>query len=331
MKILFIDDVCPKPYDETSLEKDVIGGTEATTIRIAKGLREKGHLVHVKTRLPPSDPKKHPWFNHHDPDFQPDIVVILRLAFQLATYRPRFPQAQFYLWHHDLIDYRCLVDEKIIRSTRAKVICVSNYHRLQAKSVYCSHPHDSLEVYTIYNPIDDHLVPDATLVDPKKLIFFSQPSKGLAHTLKVFEKLKKLHPEFTLYVARPGYSQDYPHLPDHVVNLRGLRFQEILQHVRSSLAVFYLNHVLAETFGLVLAESNAVGSPVITHPLGAAPEVLNNPEQLINVLEEPQVIERILSWSNGHRPVVTCKEAFRLKQVLLDWENRFLEDLRSQR
>ena len=196
MKILFIDDVCPKPYDETSLQNEVIGGTEATTIRIANGLREKGHQVHVKTRLAPLQPEKHGWFNHFHPDFEPDIVVVLRLAFQLATYRDLYPQAQFYLWLHDLIDYRCMIHETIIKTTRTKVICVSNYHLLQAKSVYCSGIHHPLDAFTIYNPIDDHLIPDSTPVDSKKLIFFSQPAKGLAYTLKVFEKLKKLHPDF---------------------------------------------------------------------------------------------------------------------------------------
>ncbi len=55
-----------------------------------------------------------------------------------------------------------------------------------------------------------------------------------------------------------------------------------MQHIRESLCVFYPQTQRCETFGLVYAESNAVGTPVLAHDFGAAREVLSSPDQLIN-------------------------------------------------
>jgi len=80
-----------------------------------------------------------------------------------------------------------------------------------------------------------------------------------------------------------------------------------------------MNRVFAETFGLVLAESNAVGTPVLTHPLGAAPEVLGTAEQLIDTTDVEAVIQRIMAWRDGQRPVVKANPAFYLSNVANEW------------
>lgn len=46
MKIVFIDPKCPKPYDSEVLAARGLGGTEATVVRIARGLSAR-HTVWV--------------------------------------------------------------------------------------------------------------------------------------------------------------------------------------------------------------------------------------------------------------------------------------------
>jgi glycosyltransferase involved in cell wall biosynthesis len=117
--------------------------------------------------------------------------------------------------------------------------------------------------------------------------------------------------------------------------------------MRSALCVFYPNFVLPETFGLVFAEANAVGTPVLTHDCGAAAEVLAAHEQLLPVspvsrryermtrllpralrpmlaaraerrgLFEPYV-ERVRAW-RSHRPRVSADARFRLAAVAARW------------
>jgi glycosyltransferase involved in cell wall biosynthesis len=67
----------------------------------------------------------------------------------------------------------------------------------------------------------------------------------------------------------------------------------ILAEVRTALCVFYPNFVLPETFGLVLAEAQAVGTPVLTHDCGAVREILADPSQILPVTRGARNYERI--------------------------------------
>ena len=73
-------------------------------------------------------------------------------------------------------------------------------------------------------------------------------------------------------------------------------------------------------FGIVFLDANAVGTPVLTHPFGAAPEVLSDPVQLINTHHLPTVIHRLMHWHDGNRPKVTVQEKFRLSHIIKEWE-----------
>lgn len=90
--------------------------------------------------------------------------------------------------------------------------------------------------------------------------------------------------------------------------------------MRSSLCLFYLNPLFPETFGLALAESNAVGTPVLAHPLGAVPEVILDDRQIINAYHLEKVVERLMLWHKGARPVVKVNENFRIERVIAHWQ-----------
>ena len=44
-RILFVDEVCARPYDGNTLETTPQGGTESTVTRVAEGLVRRGHRV----------------------------------------------------------------------------------------------------------------------------------------------------------------------------------------------------------------------------------------------------------------------------------------------
>jgi glycosyltransferase involved in cell wall biosynthesis len=268
--------------------------------------------------------------------------------------RERFPAAQFYLWMHDLVrpgskrGRRVAAAAAMLSELNVRVICVSHFQRRGMEATLRGAGYPNIPVQTIYNPIDDGLLPDASPIDPTKLVFFSSPNKGLAFTLDAFQALRQQMPEMRLYVGNPGYKK-LPRRAHEGVNwIGGLPHAKILSEVRSALCVFYPNFVLAETFGLVLAEANAVGTPVITHDVGAAAEVLADPRQVLPVAAEQRMhdrlarwlpssarpmlcawstrrgafapyIERVHAWKNGARPQPGPDTRFKLSVIANEW------------
>lgn len=327
MNILIVDPVCPKPYDAATLLTDPMGGTEATVVRIAEGLAARGHSVRVTQHNREAASKQgasYTPFKAND-DFKPSHVIVLRAPLVLRTARKQYPSAKLFLWCHDIFQgdawiagFQALVD------TQAVPVVVSDWHRTNMYETMKQYQvNAAIPCRRIYNPIAEDLIPDATPVDQNKLVFFASPHKGLERTLEVFKQFPNFPElkETKLYVANPGYfpNADLGAAPN-VVLLGALPHGDVLQHVRSAFCVFHLNGVFPETFGLVHAEGNAVGTPFLNARLGAVPETCDHPGELIDVADAKAVINRILLWRNKSRPKVRGNPNFRLNKVLREWQ-----------
>lgn len=324
MSFLFIDPVAPKPYTSLSLQQPGIGGTEATVIRIAEALGVGAVMQHNRTIDSYSGGKvsyirpttdRLPWVTS---------VVVLRCPHTALATRQRYKSVPIYLWLHDLATKDLAMQLPALKSNGVELICVSNFHRHDVLSVaraFLGEDPQVPPIHVIYNPIEDGLAPDSTPVDPNKLVFFSSPHKGLEYTLDIFKTLKDhWRPNLELYVANPGYLPTPALSMDGVKVLGALPRHTALQHVREAFCVFYPNHVFPETFGLVLAEANAVGTPVLTHALGAAREVLDNPQQLVDTRDRQKLIDTFCHWHPGNRPVVGPDPRFKLSAVTGKWK-----------
>lgn len=325
MRVLFIDPVAPKPYDDATLLDTPQGGTESTVTRITQGLSAKRHVVFIEQaqRTTPSDNamgKFLPMNSVKEGDV--DFVVVLRDAGTLPATRARFPNAKLYLWLHDIIGMEMAHAVPMLAATKTTVLCVSEYHRTQVvQALMVGGYSGQFSVKRIYNPISEYLKPDSTPVDKNKLVFFSSPHKGLERTLDVFKHLRGFNPSFNLYVANPGYYADREtRAHPGVVGVGQLTHSAVMEHVRSALCVFHMNDVFPETFGLVYAEANAVGTPFIAHQLGAIHEVSDHPSQIVNVKNNKQVIDRVMAWHDGGRPSVRGNPVFRLNAICQEWE-----------
>lgn len=327
--ILFVDKICPKPYDLRTLETEVLGGTEATVIRIAEALgvdypvtvAQHNRLVDFRSNQVLYSPLKPEFFLQ-----KWKAIVVLRDPFLALSIRQVSPHTPIWVWLHDLVTLMMLSIFNLAREKEIGFIVVSEFHKKQLTDICSLDPYFPVlpNIKRIYNPIADALKKDSTPVDSNKLLFASAMSKGLKETLETFQVAKKRNPDFKLYITNPSLHL-FPEIKEAgVVVLGGLKHEDNIKEMRSSLCLFYPNHVFPETFGLVLAESNAVGTPVLTHPLGAAPEVLQNKEQLINTHDMQAFVERILSWKAGHRPQVSAFETCRLSRVVEDWKKLLL-------
>ncbi len=345
--ILFFDPVCDRPYDSEMLRRQAMGGTEATVVRVADAL---GALVVQHNRASASGrylpPRRDPAITH---------VVVNRDARALAMVRELYPNARMHLWLHDRVRprskraRRIAADAQTLRDLAVRVICVSDTqrHAVEAALRWMG-VDDRVSARTIYNPVDDALRPDGSPVDERKLVFLSSPNKGLKFTLDAFRAVRRALPDMRLVVGNPGYRPGDAAPLDGVEYLGPQPQQRIHAEVRTALCTFFPNFVIPETFGLVFAESKALGTPVLTHECGAALEVLGDPEQVLPVSAAKRLyegllgecptgwrraparlaaglglfdiyVERLRAWRAGARPVTEPDPRFRLSAVTQRW------------
>ena len=80
-----------------------------------------------------------------------------------------------------------------------------------------------------------------------------------------------------------------------------------------------ITHTEAQGYGLLLAEANALGTPVIAPPVGAAPEIVGDPRQAAPLGDAVALAARIRAWQQGGRPRPTADPRFSPERVARDW------------
>lgn len=329
-RVLFVDPVATRQYDERDLAHGALGGTEATVVRVAEAL-SVDHAVVVAQgsrewcRTGPGGVVYSPYrhksgFLDHSPI---DAVVVVRAHKVLPRLRRHFPDAAMYLWMHCNPGRRLRTLARTCVDTDTTLVAVSDYHLDAMLRFYAVHDPVSasrLHATRIYNPVAPGLRPDGTAWDRNKLLFLSSPHKGLEQVLDVFGMLKRRCAAIRLCIANPGYLNWKVPRTEGVFTLGTLRHDEAVNHLRDSLCLFYPQSTFEETFGLVFAEANAVGTPVLAHPLGAAAEVLNDAAQLCDCNDMTEVCNRVLRWRDGMRPVPASPKRFELPEIMADWE-----------
>lgn len=345
--ILFWDSTCQRPYDTRSIRIEATGGTEASLVRVADAL-DAYVVQHNRTEAQ----------GRYRPASRiPGIteVVLNRDCRAYPDVRALYPDARFHLWVHDQLTLETKRGRRFadaaarLGSNSMGIVCVSDWQRLLLDRLLGRLGlRDRLPTRTIYNPIDDSLVPDDTPVDRNKLVFFSAPNRGLMYALDAFRELRRRMPELRLVVGNPGYKVRKSGQFDGVTDLGPQPQWRIHAEVRSALCTFFPNFVLPETFGLVFAESMAMGTPMLTHDAGAAAEVIGDCEQLLATAAPQRAYERamrgvparlrggpsrvaaslgmfdgycdrIRAWRDGDRPRTVPDSRFRLSRVAGQW------------
>lgn len=346
LDLLFLDYQTQRPYSARSLSEDSIGGTEATAIRVAEALgRDLDVAVAQQARREDERAVSRAAYLTLDTAFEqardapPRAVVLVRKFEEIPAVARTFPASRRFFWAHDLRRIRRVRQyRRALHSGSWTVVTVSRFleglahHALKGR--FFQRPLDRLfgapavALRTVYNAIDDELKPDATAVDRSKLLFLSAPAKGLDETIERFQEVRRGLPDLVLYIAHPGYIDFARYrrfdrrrlaLPGQVV-LGAMSHPAIVQHLREALCVFYPQSTKAETFGLIYAEANAVGTPVLAHDLGAAREVLSHPDQLVDGRSAAALTARLVAWREQGRPAVHCRPQFRTSAVAQQWK-----------
>lgn len=343
MKIAFVDAKCPSPYDSEILLNRGLGGTEATVIRIAQALSQRHDVTVLQHNR--TDPRVESPSLRFLPIGSLDSAVrdAEHVVFiQAARHRhlrqvARLSSARLWVWLHNYLKQEVRFAARQHLFHRLGIICVSRTHAQHTARYLRSLPAYWASfgrlarggVLYHYNPIDDNLTATAPVQkDPHKLVFFSSPHKGLEQVVDAFRSVHALDPRLKLYVADPGYIKDFDAAlldAPGIVKLGTLPQRVVWEHIREALCVFYPQRKRPETFGLVYAEANAAGTPVLAHDFGAAREILapNNPP--LDAADTGQVIKTLMKWVEGGAPIVGPAPEFSLDAVADQWDRFFQE------
>ena len=337
-KVLFFDAVAPYEYNFDILKKKGLGASESYLLSVANELKKNFDVdistAKVKYNYTQNDIVfKQLSLQNLDDNY--NTIIIQRNPQNLKTLKKKYPKAKFIIWLHDFFessiwgsltthDLQYIIDNTTL-------LCVSDWHKNNFSTNLILRKIKNAKIKFIHFFIDDkkNIAELPIDYDKNKLCFFSAGHKGLEFTLRVFENLHKINPKFKLYIGNPTYDQKntFDNNKGAVINLQNQTRDQVLWHMRGSLATLHLNNVYPETFGCVNAESNLVGTPVLAYDLGATKEVLFDAEkQLVNPnpyrvdLNDLTIItETILTWYKGDRPKVKLNPLFDKQIITKKW------------
>lgn len=304
-----------------------MGGTEATMLRVAKGLaRSHGVCVLQHNREEEKYQDDVYFINLNSIMAPPTVIVLMRTALHAPIYKSLYPEAKVYVWMHDLCGdvYK---EELTELETVDGIIYVSNFHKTQFEQALKGLKFNiklppGHVIYNIVERYPEKLEP--VTQNPNQLIFASSPHKGIQEVIKKFKKLRNTEEgkNLELGLLNPGYIE-----MEEVEEKDGVRVFGVKSHrelntiLKESSLLFYPQTVFPETFGLILAEANAVYLPVVAHAFGAAREVLTDPTQAFDCSNDKKVIEKALeTLSRRDIQRLGPKKEFFEEEVLKSWE-----------
>lgn len=312
LDVLIIDATTPKPYNWETLERESLGGTESSVVRLSEGFGSKGLKVAVM--------QPYEFVAHESPNkvqylplswasiLKPKNVICLRAKPKFEMY----PDAKFFVWFHDLAengDYAVYTQDMI--KYNATGVAVSDWHTTNILQAAPGMP-----LVRIYSPVDEscYSYPPVEKVDPFQLVWMSSPHKGLDKALDVFKELQEKDSRFKLIVFNPGYWYETQRPSRNVIYLPKATRKVMRSVVAHSLCLFYPTD-FQETFGLVAAEANCLRVPVATYSVAALQESVGN--EFCTSKED--LLNKIYSWSQGNRPPVLGQDRFKFEEVYKDW------------
>jgi glycosyltransferase involved in cell wall biosynthesis len=319
-EIAFVDTLAPRAYGLRPESLAGLGGTEMTLARVA-GCLASGATVEIRqtarwtaardglVNLVPFD------------RMAPARVFVVVNSWKVAILlRRQHAGARILLWLHVFPGRHNRGMGAALAAAGVEVVCVSASH---ARWMRAFLPHPQPRIGHIPNPVDDELMPDGTARDPDLLLFASAPHKGLDQVYAAFAAARRAIPTLRLAVADPGYLR-WPAgaAPEGVEPLGRLAQAELHGWMRRALCLFYPQTRFAETFGLVIAEANALGCPALVHRgLGANDEVASTPGQCLDAMRPDLILGRLQEW-RACPPAITGRDEHRATNIGRLWRDR---------
>jgi glycosyltransferase involved in cell wall biosynthesis len=255
-----------------------IGGSEIAVINLSKELAKANQNVFVFNRChTPGTYDGVTWDNINNFDsFEQSNTIDVLIVSRLPEFRFVNPKTQVYFWAHDLNYYQRLTPSNW--QYFDKFLVLSRYHYRFFSNAYPWIPKDRFEI--ISNGLDLERFEQKVYRNPKKLIYSSNPDRGLTQLFDIFEELHKWDSELELHVF--GYYPDSIRKhPTYWKEMPGVIYRGY--HDQYALAAEYLSSKLwlypctwLETFCITALEAQAAGTPAVVSEWGPMRERVGN-------------------------------------------------------
>ena len=358
-KVLFIDAVCPNPYDFKFFNNKPSGASELCLYLVAKLVQKYANteiVIAQNNRKEKLTENKITYVGLEEiPNLQPkfDAIVVQRDAKYIPYLINKYPKAKIVLYQHDFFEGGALAQMpteqlKLILDQKIPIITVSKWHKenirvkLELRGLIVEPKAIRVIPHFIVTDIRNLKLTRYKNVKPdnNKICFFSSAHKGLEHTIQAFRYLHKINKDLVLYLANPSYHQYPDYMIDYVktlqnddglpiIDLGGVPRKEILKHLQESLCVLSVNNIYPETFGLIHLEANAMGTPCVLLDYGANREVVFNPAKEIitpdKYMADPigyqRIIKRVMEFHTKGKPVTHINPSYEVENVYPLWLN----------
>lgn len=262
----------PKHTDEG------VGGSEIAVINLSKELAKLGNKVFVFNNChTPGVYDGVTWYTLNTFDeFEKLNTIDILIVSRYPEFRFVQANAKIYYWAHDLNYYQ--------RITTAnwqyfdKFLVLSRYHYKFFSEAYPWIPKSAFEI--LPNGLDLSRFDQVVKRNNKKLIYSSNPDRGLTFLFDIFEELHKWDPELELHVFG-YYPENIRKHPTYWREIPGVIYRGY--HKQYELAAEYLSSKLwlypctwLETFCITALEAQAAGTPSVVSSWGPLKDRVGN-------------------------------------------------------
>lgn len=333
--VAFVDTSYPRPYGLSDVGLAPLGGTELTLLRVASELSAIHEVVIYQAGCLVTNFDDRLVYKPADTilngEALPDTIVVINSWKVACRLRKSYPEARILVWLHVFPGKHHKKMGALLAEANINVVAVSQSHASSISATFRKNSSTYADVHYIYNPVSDELMPDDSERNLDMLLYASSPHKGLDEVFQQFTNVRQTIPSLHLRIADPGYLK-WPtdKIPEHVKFIGRLDQIALVSEMRQSLCLFYPQTSFAETFGLVIAECHAVGTPALVHEgLGANNEIAGYSDSLINGTDFGAITERIEQYRN-ELPKVSANPDFRLSAVIKKWNEMLFHNPRQQ-
>lgn len=273
MRIIFTPVQAGKPWNGATIYQEPLGGSESAVVYLARALARKGHTVTVVTHGMPAvfdgvnyvtnEALGSLMSQRHD-------VIVSSRWLEILKYQWQVGARVF--WSHDMPHVSGLIPAD-------RGVFLTEFH---AQSWGISEPN---WVRIIGNGVDMSLFigPDVER-DPNKLVWTSNPDRGLPIATKIFQEIRQSWPDLELHVYGRssvygwGPETEAPYLPrpQHMENVfihEALNKAALAIALREAWAWFYPTY-WPETYCIAALEAQAAGTPCVSVPFGGLNETV---------------------------------------------------------
>ncbi|WP_170317815.1 glycosyltransferase [Paroceanicella profunda] len=336
--VVFLDTLCPFPYDAATAQRRALGPVETTVVRVAEALA-RHHSVTVHQHCWTERTGLDTAVAYSGVDDVPslagrltcDHLVVLNAPHTLAQAARRFRGGKLWLWLHLMPARRGAagLGASVIAADAGVIVLSERQGAAVAAHVRAEEGIDlTARIRVIPPPV---IVPPLRgprpEVNPDRLLFAGGPHEGLDDVIRAFAAVQARRPSARLVLAHPDLAHSYAYGDNPAIrSLGALPHGEMVRCMRESFCLFHAEARLPRAFSLSLAEAAVLGVPAIAHAgLGANDEVLADPRQLLDVTDRAAVAERLEDWWREGRPVPAPRPEWSRVSVVQQWRRMLAE------